>query len=187
MSEFKMLSKSQEAKLSKLREDAEAERKTKKFLSELRKIEEQWKPWDPLKVGDPIFFSRDSVTIAGYITKVYSGQLSVNNIAFGIIDLYEISTPMGRVEEISLMELTRRTIEDVTQVEIPEKMKAVSTPELLRMLQQHRSGYVPYYHTATEFTKEQIKAELSLRPHISNKKERKAFKNHERTNKKRRH
>jgi len=61
-----------------------------------------------------------------------------------------------------------------TDIEIPEELKNVSTKRLLQMRDSSFSGWSPT-HMGTEFTMDQVYAELANRPHVPNKKEKKFF------------
>lgn len=159
---FKLYNKEQLEKIERLRQDAEAEREAKK--NELRQKSSTIRR--DFEVGSPVFVTLEGKTISGYVMS-RSGD--------GYFSTYEVKTPLGRIKDVKGSDIRGRYMEDLSGVEIPKELKECPTVKLLNMLQTFRSGSYSYY-TGPEFTKDQIKAELRLRPHISTKRERKIFK-----------
>ncbi len=158
--EFKQYTPEQEAKIAMLRKEAETQ-KIKNLWD--KTMEERHAEKFELKVGDPCFVTIDGVTISGYIMEIDSRD-KWNK-------LYEIKTPNGRIVDIPARSVSRRFVKDYSNVVIPEALKSMSTPDLLALLRASRQYYEYDDYYKGSYTEDQIKAELSKRPHIPNKRE----------------
>jgi hypothetical protein len=141
--------------IEKLRTQRDKEREDKVLDRERKQLWEDRK----LKAGTPVFVTIEGKTISGYVVGA--------NKDYG----YTVSTPHGTIEDVKSSEVRRRVVQDLSNVEVPEELKSMSTKQLLSMLQGTRSGS---WHT--NHTPEQIKAELKNRPHVETKGERKVYK-----------
>ena len=136
----------QEKKILKLREEAQKERTIKKFNQ----------PDNSFKINDPVFVKFNENEISGYI-------IEKNNLTC------IIKTPLGNITT-QLNKIRTRFVEDLSHIEIPQKLKTINTHTLLTYLKTAR--LLGHSHG---FSREQIKAELKLRPHITTKNELKKF------------
>jgi hypothetical protein len=93
--------------------------------------------------------------------------------------IFDIRIGNQIIKEVSYKDLTCRRLEDYSDVEIPTKLKEMSTKDLLHEL---RCAYTPSYNYCanmygyTVYTHRELKAELSTREHIFRKNKRDAKK-----------
>lgn len=165
----------QEEKIQRLREEAERERESKKKTMKWLKEPNFYGALSNLKEGDPIFVKFDGKEISGKIIKVRKEKRKVqwtNTVTkTHEFTVYDVMTPLGEVTVPQSWEHIRlRYVEDLSHVEIPEELKIINTQLLLSYLKSARK-----YGECCGFSREQIKAELALRPHIKTKGEQKKF------------
>lgn len=156
---FDMYTPEQEEKLQKLREKREIERL--EVYNRRKNEDEHNKRWG-LHVNDPVYVTIKGKTVCGYITRV-DGYI------------YDVKTPYGVVEKLLRSEIRKREVENLDDVVIPEELKTYTTVKLLELLKWRRMGYTHKLSNGVVVTREQLKAELKTRPHISNKNEKKIY------------
>ena len=101
---------------------------------------------------------------------------------------YDIDTPGGLLKNVYCGNVKYRTLNDYSNVPIPEALKKLTTQHLLAKLKQSRLyeniGYDDNnYWSGPTYYCFQLKAELATRPHIVTKAERKAMINNKKRNK----
>jgi hypothetical protein len=135
-----------------------------------------WTPRPGLKEGSPVHISYDGTNMIGTILKIYREN------AWNI--LYDVSTPGGIMKKVS--RVWARTVQDLSGVVIPEALKKMNTGQLLSLLQSTRlwNEYDEEEYHAPYYSPDVLKAELANRPHVFNKKERKALRKNKQRNKK---
>jgi hypothetical protein len=156
-----MYTEEQEKKIDYLREQRELEREKKNANNTHSDF---LKNQNRLGVGDPVFITIDGKTISGRIVGSHGNYV------------FDVNTPYGRITDISAHEskMCKRFVEDLSHVKVPEELKTMSTHRLLKLLQDYRCGNFEYWGTP-KWTKEQLKAELMLRPHVPTKGEKRIF------------
>jgi hypothetical protein len=134
-----------------------------------------WVPRPGLKEGSPVSLVYDGANMIGTILKIYREN------AWNI--LYDVSTPGGIMKKVN--RVWSRTIQDFSGIVIPEALKKMNTGQLLSLLQSTRlcSEYDEEEYHAPYYNPDVLKAELANRPHVFNKKERKALRKNKQRNK----
>lgn len=169
--ELLLYTEEQEEKIKRLREEAERERKNKPVNAILANIH---RVYDKLKEGDPVFVKFEGKKISGRIIKVRKEKRTVkwSNKANRTEEftIYDVKTPLGEItmpDSFDYIQL--RHVEDLSNVEIPEELKKLNTHHLLAMLREERIWQDGKY------SKQELKAELALRPHVRTKRELQKF------------
>ncbi len=132
-----------------------------------------------LKVGDPIYITKDGVTFIGFLKIIKEERYKS--------DVFTASTPHGDIEGLNWRNIQKRVIEPLQDVTIPDNLKAMSTKSLLRELRYARkltyNSYDDWYRGNYQIN--QLKAVLATREHVPSKKENKVVKALQKTTNKR--
>ena len=151
-------------------------------------VEKESSYTEKLKVGTSVRVTEQNHTFIGFITKVHPDRWCPK---------FDIETPAGILKEVDYRQVQYRKVENYTGVYIPEILKTMTTQHLLAELKRIRilentdtdwatvtdSDGETSFKRITPYYSHQIKAELSTRPHIPTKAERKAMINHGKRNK----
>jgi hypothetical protein len=120
--------------------------------------------------GDPVHVMYSGKSIPGVVVNVvYSGKISDYIIGFDVSTVYGIIYVQNDSFQDRPVTIRRRIVQVVTDVMIPDELKKISTPNLLRMLRS------TYSDSHTRYSVEELKAELYHREHIPSKKEKRIF------------
>lgn len=104
------------------------------------------------------------------LTKIENSSFDVEKEKVKGLAALSLATFDGE-EKLRGKDVSLRIVEDLSHVIIPEKLKNYNLKSLLKMLNNYRASSAPQ-----EFTRDEIKAELKLRPHLLTKNELKTFK-----------
>ena len=172
--ELLLYTEEQEEKIKRLREEAEREREDKRKTMEWLKDKESNHILNKLKEDAPVFVKFEGKTISGRIIKVRKEKRTVkwsNTVnRTKEFTVYDVKTPLGVITvPLSWEHIQFRHVEDLSNVEIPDELKKLSTRHLLAMLRWERIWQDGKY------SKQELKAELALRPHVRTKRELQKF------------
>lgn len=127
---------------------------------------------DIVAVGDPVSFTiGDNTTkkLAGYVINVRSPKDRWKKAV-------DISSALGTFENMGMDHVWFRHIEDMSDVEIPEVLKNISTDRLLKVyksvLRTDSYGHI----NGTGYPQHVLKAELGTREHVFSKEDKKIMK-----------
>jgi len=171
--ELLLYTEEQEEKINRLRAEAVREREEKKKW--IKRLNQDYGALSEFKEGDPVFVKFDGKSIAGRIIKVRTEKKTMSytrtTTKIQEFTVYDVKTPLGNVTVPQSWEyIQQRFVEDLSGVEIPEELKKINTRQLLSYLKGAR-----IWGDCAGFSREQIKAELALRPHIRTKRELQKF------------
>lgn len=162
---FKQYTPEQEEKIAMLRKEAEAER----WRKSLHKNEPR-RYYPSLQKGSDCTVTIGGMTIIGTVVDMRQTKSGTK--------VYDISTPAGMIKDFTSSYLEKRRIrlrikKDLSRVVVPETLKKMSTPNLIRLLRSMSLDfYYDYEHyNRYAYTEDQVRAELATRPHIPNKRE----------------
>ena len=126
--DFKRYTEEQEEKIKALREEAELRsERNRLWMKRLRRIPSP----KPIEQGSPVFVRVERKTISGYVMMVNDNN---GNLSF------DVKTPLGTLGGIPSKDVWERHVTDVSNIKIPEKLKAYSTSNLLHLLRMYRIG-----------------------------------------------
>ena len=90
----------------------------------------------------------------------FIGKISKITISSGNEVYYTATTTHGIIKELTRDQISRRYYENLSNEEIPEKLKAISTYKLLSLLRSSYKSYGQAFLQGEYYTREQIKASL---------------------------
>ena len=160
------------------------------YLREKRALETQspkgeQRPKDLLKKGDPVYIHLNDTKFTGRIEKVNGdGRYSWNYT-------YDVSSPHGILKDLDYRQVSKRNLQDLSAIEVPDELKDLSAGTLVKMLRSTYGGYYEYgdpgpgyaWHQGRSYSDLQIKAALIGKPHVPNKRERLRVKEHNKRSK----
>lgn len=135
-----------------------------------------------LKKGDPVYVDLNGTRFTGKIEKV--NGTNVWDVS------YDVSSPYGILKDLDYRQVTKRNLQDLSNVEIPEELKNLPANKLVKMLRSTYGVYREYgdagaghvWFNGKSYSDVQIKAALIGKPHVSNKRERLRVKEHKKKN-----
>ncbi len=182
MTEFKQYTPEQEARIEELRKKEELERKQREAKKHDEQLREQI---SGLNVGTPVRLDYRSTSFVGYIVKIHKGESRWK-------DTFDIISPHGLLEYIPKysdgndFKITKRTVQDMSGVVIPDELKDIHTKTLLKML-NHARMYWWYNEEQIgpplKIGYDEIKAELANREHIPTRREKKVMRQYKKKTK----
>jgi len=125
---------------------------------------------DVAKVGDPVYFNNETIRRqAGYLVKI-------NNQTNRWKMSGDISTALGVFKDIIMGKIWFREIKDMSDVVIPQELKTISTERLLNAYKSVIRTWSDIHINGCDYTKAEVKAELSIREHIFSGEDKKLMK-----------
>lgn len=126
---------------------------------------------DIVAIGDPVSFvvEGNANNVGGYVVNIRNKKDKWNKTV-------DISSALGKFNNMSLNKVWYRHIEDMSDVVIPETLKAISTQRIINVyksvLRTDAFGYI----NGIDYPQHVMKAELGTREHIFSKEDKKLMK-----------
>ena len=142
------------------------------------------KPPFSLKNGDPVYVSLKGTRFTGKIENVIESKWWWDT-------KYDVSTPHGILKDLERNQVTKRHLQDLSAIEVPEVLKDLPAHKLLKLLRSTYTSTYEYgdpgigyaWYQGKSYSDLQIKAALIGKPHVTNRRERQKVKEHKKKSK----